>query len=58
MEQLTSEEKVAVKYSVRNSIDLYRRYVKLRPEDTKMKRRQTVTSMRLTLLRSALRKLS
>lgn len=54
---LTEEETKAVLYSITSSIDLYRGYVKLNPEDKKMERKQKVTRKRMELLVSAKKKL-
>jgi len=57
MEPLNIAEIKAIRYSIKSSIDLYKGYLKLNPEDTKMKRKQAITANRLALLRSAYRKL-
>ena len=57
MIELTEKELRAVRLSVRNSIDLYARYVLLRPEDAKMGRKQTRMRRRLGYLRTAEHKL-
>jgi hypothetical protein len=57
MEPLTLEEIKAVRSAIKGSIDLYKSYIKLNPEDTKMKRKQVITAKRLVLLRSAYGKL-
>jgi hypothetical protein len=54
---LIESERVAVVTSVRNSIDLYARYVTLRPESPEMKRKQGQKRRQLGLLRTALTKL-
>jgi len=55
---LTKRELTAVRSSVRNSIELYTRYVALRPESPVMARKQGQKRQRLIDLTSALEKLS
>jgi hypothetical protein len=55
---LTKRELTAVRSSVRNSIELYKGYVKLRPESPVMARKQGQKRQRLIDLTSALEKLS
>jgi hypothetical protein len=57
MEPLNLEEIKAIRSAVKGSIDLYKGYVKLRPESAKMKRKQAVIGRRLVVLRSAYPKL-
>jgi hypothetical protein len=54
---LTPDEVTVVLYSIRSSMDLYRRYNAINPQDSKMKRRQAVNAKRLVLLRSVEKKL-
>jgi hypothetical protein len=54
---MTAEELRAVQHSVTQSIKLYTGYLRLRPEDIRMKRNQGRAKLRLDLLRSALREL-
>jgi hypothetical protein len=54
---LTSKEQQAVCRSVRGSLDLYRRYVKLRPETPVMKRKQGRLRQQIVHLKSALQQL-
>ena len=55
--ELTADERKAVVYSVRSSINLYVGYVMLKPETPQMKRRQTACRKRLGNLRTALSKI-
>jgi hypothetical protein len=55
--ELLEAERSAVQSSVTNSIDLYARYVTLRPEDPQMARKQGQKRRQLGLLRTALTKL-
>jgi hypothetical protein len=57
MEELTEEEKKAVASAIRGSIDLWGRYVKLQPESTGMKRKQSQKRKAVEHLKSALAKL-
>jgi hypothetical protein len=54
---LTTQENQAVRSAIRGSIDLYTRYVTLRPEDAGMARKQGQKRRQLTLLKSAMLKL-
>jgi hypothetical protein len=54
---LTEDEMKVVRMAVRGSIDLRSRYVKLRPEDKKMERKQIRLRKELVHLRSAQKKL-
>lgn len=55
---LTDHERTAVRSSIRNSIELYRRYIALRPETPEMARKQGQKKRQLALLTSALPKLT
>ena len=57
MLELTEEERRAVLGAVRGSIDLYRGYVKLRPESPNMARKQGMKRKALVALQTALAKI-
>jgi hypothetical protein len=54
---LSDPENEAVQRAIRGSLDLYRRYVKLRSEDTRMTRKQAAKRKEIPLLEEGLRKL-
>jgi hypothetical protein len=54
---LTTQENQAVRSAIRGSIDLYTRYVTLRPEDAGMARKQGQKRRQLALLKAAMLKL-
>ena len=56
-DQLTDDERKAVLMAVNGSIDLYARYVTLRPEDSRMARKQGQKRRQLGFLRTAQPKL-
>jgi hypothetical protein len=58
MAYLTPDELTVTRAAVRASLDLRQRYVKLVPEDTKMKRKRTRILKEIPLLKSALGKLN
>lgn len=55
--EISEEERKAVSSALRGSIDLYGRYVKLKPESTGMKRKQSQKRKQLEHLKAVLEKL-